>query len=328
MLRYIIKRLIITIPTLVFVAFAIFTLLHFTPGDPARLILGSTASDEDVIEYREYLGLNRPYIVQLGDYLYKIFIKFDFGNSWINNSSITEEVKARMPRTLAIGIYSILVGAICGIPLGIWAAVHQDKFIDKLVLIGSSITHCIPNYVVAMVLILVFALKLGVLPAYGFGSPVHYILPCACIFLGGFANMARSMRSQMLEVIRSDYVVAAKAQGFSAKKVQYKFALRNALIPIITQIGSQFAMALGGTMILETIFSIPGMGKYVQTAVGQQDIPVVLACSTFLAAAFCIIMLLVDITYALIDPRVMSLYKEEQILRPRKKKRKAVSGNE
>lgn len=319
MIRYVIKRLLITIPILVFVAFCIFTLLYFTPGDPARLILGSEATDADVAEYHAALGLDRPYIVQLGEYLNKLFLKHDLGKSWIYSTNISDEIVARMPRTLAISIYSVLVGALCGIPMGVMAAVHQDKLADKIVLALSSIAHCIPNFVVALVLILIFAVKLNWLPAYGFGSFKHYILPCLCIFLGGFASMARSMRSQMLEVIRSDFVMAAKAQGFSAKSVYYRHALPNALIPIITQIGSQFAMALGGTIILETVFSIPGMGLYLQGAISKQDIPVVLACTTFLAACFCIIMLVVDVVYALIDPRIKAQYEAQQKYHKRRK---------
>lgn len=309
--RYIIKRLLITIPTIILVAIMIFTLLYFTPGDPAEMILGTTATTEELASYRTYLGIDRPYIVQLGDYLYKLFVKMDLGESWIYRTNISDEIAQRLPRTFAISMYSILAGAVCGIPLGVWAAVHQNGKADKFVLILSSVMHCVPNYVVAMVLIVVFALKLRWFPAFGIGGIEYYILPCTCILLGSFAGLARSMRSSMLEIIRSDFVMAARAQGFSRNTVNYRHALPNALIPIVTQIGQQFAHALSGTMILETIFSIPGMGLYIQGAINIRDIPVVTSSTVFLAIWFCLVMLLVDIVYAIIDPRIKAQYEAQ-----------------
>lgn len=310
--RYIIKRLLITIPTIVLVAIIIFTLLYFTPGDPAEQILGSTATTEELEAYRSYLGIDRPFFVQLGDYLYKLFIKHDLGTSWMSRMSITAEINNRLPRTFAISLYSILAGAICGIPLGVVAAVHQNGKADKFVLVISSVMQCIPGYVIAMVLIVVFALKLKWFPPYGITEGLKsYVLPCVCILIGSFAALARSMRSQMLEVIRSDYVVAAKAQGFSRNKVHYVHALPNALIPIVTQIGQQFAGALSGTMILETIFSIPGMGLYVQGAITARDVPIVTGSVVFLAIWFCLVMLAVDFLYALVDPRIKAQYEEQ-----------------
>ena len=309
--RYIIKRLLITIPIVLCVAVIIFTLLYFTPGDPAQMILGTSATTEELESYREYLGLNRPFHIQLGEYLYNLFVKFDLGKSWVSKMDIMSEIRTRLPRTFAISMYSILAGAACGIPLGVMAAVHQDGKADKFVLVMSSVMHCIPGYVIAMVLVVIFALKLKWLPAYGIGGFKYYILPCLCILLGSFSGMARSMRSSMLEIIRSDFVMAARAQGFSKNVVNYRHALPNALIPIITQIGAQFAGALGGTMILETIFSIPGMGLYITGAINSRDIPIVTSSVIFLAIWFCLVMLLVDIVYALIDPRIKAQYEAQ-----------------
>lgn len=322
MLKYIIKRLLITIPIIVCVAILIFTILYFTPGDPAEMILGSTATTEEIESFREYLGVDRPYIVQLGEYLYKLFIKFDLGTSWIYRTNIIYEIQNRLPRTFAISMYSILMGAVCGIPLGVLAAVKQNSIADKIVLFISSVMHCVPHYVVAMVLVIVFSLHLRWLPSYGIGSFQHYILPCACILLTSFAGLARNMRSSMLEVIRSDFVVAARAQGIPRWKVTYLHALPNAMIPVITQIGSQFANALSGTLILETIFSIPGMGLYIQGAITKRDIPIVTGSVVFLAIWFCLIMLLVDILYAVIDPRIRAQYEEQSQGRSRGRRRR------
>ncbi len=311
MRRYVIRRLLVVIPELFFIAIAVFTLLYITPGDPASYILGDTATEAELQAYREFLGIDRPYIVQLGDYLYSLFIKWDLGTSWVLKTSISYEIANRLPYSLAVGMFSIVVGVITGVPMGIAAAVNQDKAIDKFVLLFTSIMHCIPNYVWAFVFIIVFSLNLGWLPAYGIGGPKYFVLPCLCLTIGSFGGMARSMRSQMLEVIRSDFVMAAKAQGFSRNTVYYKVALSNALIPMITQLGNSVAGVLGGTMILETIFSIPGMGTYITNGVQKLDIPVVESSVIFMAIWYCLVMVVVDILYAMADPRIKSQYEEQ-----------------
>lgn len=308
MIRYIIKRLLITIPIIIVVAILIFCIMKLTPGDPAKMILGDSATEEELQSYREYLGINRPFIVQLGEYMERVFLHFDFGTSWLSRKSITDEFAVRLPRSFAISVYSIVIGAIFGIPLGVIAAVKQDTFVDKFILFLSSFMHVIPNYVWALILIIIFSVQLKVLPSYGADSWECYVLPCASIFIMGFTGMARMTRSSMLEVIRSDYVMAARAQGFSKRSVNYRHALPNAMIPVITNLGTQFSHALGGTMILETIFSIPGTGTYIQTAISNRDVPIVTGTVIILAIWFCICMLLVDILYALLDPRIKAQY--------------------
>lgn len=192
---------------------------------------------------------------------------------------------------------------------------------DKLVLFISSIMHCIPGYVIGLLLLIVFAVNLRWVSIVPTGTFKDYILPCICILIGSFSGLSRSMRTSMLEVIRSDYVMAARAQGFSRRSVHYVHALPNAMIPIITQLGAQFASALGGTIILETIFSIPGMGLYIQSAISSSDIPVITSVVVFLAVWFCLVMLLVDVVYALLDPRIKAQYEAQG---DRRRKRKAV----
>lgn len=309
--KYVIKRLLITIPTILLVTILVFSLLYITPGDPAEMILGSAATDEELESYREFLGLNRPFLVQLGDYLYRLFIKFDLGDSWIYSSRIKDEIIQRLPITFAISMYSILIAVVTGIPMGVYAAVKQNGPFDKFVLFTTSVLHCVPDYVFAMVFIMVFALQLNWLPAYGIKSLKSFVLPCLCILITNFGSMARSMRTSMLEVIRSDYVMSARAQGYNKNVVYFFHALPNAMIPIITQLGGRFAGAMGGTLILETIFSIPGMGLYIQGAINKRDIPIVLGSVVFLAIWFCIIMLLVDVLYAALDPRIKAQYAEQ-----------------
>jgi len=309
MVRYVIRRLLLVIPTVLIVVVFVFTLLYLTPGDPAKQILGDTATEAELAGYREYLGINRPYLVQLGDYLYKFFIKFDLGESWIYKTNISDELANRLPYTIGICIYSVAIGGIIGIPLGVWAAVNQDRGPDKFVLVLSSIMQCVPSFCIAMVLIVVFSLKLNWLPAYGVKAGIRsFILPCIAVAAGSFAGMARQMRSSMLEVLRSDYVTAARAQGYSKWSVYFKHALPNAMIPIVTMMGTQLAAGLGGTMILETIFSIPGVGLYVSGSITKRDFPAVMGCVLFLSVTFCLAMVLIDILYAALDPRIKAQY--------------------
>lgn len=310
MIRYTIRRIIILIPTILIVAALIYTVMSFTPGDPASQILGETATTEQLDEMREYLGINDPFLVRLGRFMKQVFIDFDLGESWIYQTNITYEIGNRMPRTFVICVYSVLVSALIGIPLGVSAAVHQNGIADKIILVFSSIMMCLPGFCVALVLIIIFSLKLGWLPPLGIGGIEYYILPCITIMLTSFPNIARQMRSSMLEVIRSDYITNAVAQGFSEKAVYYRHALPNAMMPIITIMGTNFAMGLSGTMILETIFSIPGIGQYVQIGIANRDYPVVTGCVVFLAILFCLIMLCVDLVYASVDPRVKAQYVE------------------
>ena len=276
------------------------------------MALGSAATVEELEAFREFAGLNDPYLVRLGDFLYNLFLRFDLGMSWITRTEVSYEIANRLPITASIAVYTVIISAVLGIPLGVLAAVHQDGIADKIVLVLSSVLRCIPNFWVALMLVVVFALNLRWLPAYGITEGIKsYILPCITIMLGSFAWTARQMRSSMLEVIRSDYVTAARAQGFSRGSVHYLHALPNALIPIITTLGTQFGMNLGGTIIIETIFSIPGMGSYIQGGIASRDLPIVTGSVVVLAIMFCLVMLLVDILYAFVDPRIRAQYESQ-----------------
>jgi peptide/nickel transport system permease protein len=320
--RYIVKRLLMTVPVIFCVAVLIFTLMYFTPGDPSVNIAGAGSTAEDRAGIREHYGLDDPYIVRLSDFLYGVFIKFDLGESWIIKTNISEEIGNRLPRTAAVCIYSVLISAMIGIPLGVLAAVHQNRLADKIVLVVSSIMRCVPNFWIGLMLILLFSVKLEWLPSYGIQEGLKsYILPCLTITLVSFPIISRQMRSSMLEVIRSDYVTAARAQGFSKNSVHYRHALPNALIPIITIMGTQFGVGLGGTIILEAIFSIPGMGLYIQGGISQRDLPVVTGSVVFLAITFCLIMLAMDICYAVADPRIRAQYELQAAAKGRKRRR-------
>jgi len=308
MAKYIGKRLLLMIPVVIGVAIVIFTIMYFVPGDPATIILGTNATEVELAAKRSELGLDQPYLVRLAKYMSDIFLHADFGKSYINNTDITTELLGRLPRTMLLGIISIALSLIIGVPLGISAAVHQGTWLDSLCMLIALVGVSMPTFWVALLLVILFALKLGILPAMGIGGIQYYILPCVANCFGGLAMQARQARSSMLEVIRSDYITTARAKGVSEHNVIYGHALPNALIPIITVAGTNLAHMFGGSLIIEQVFSIPGVGMYMITAVNSRDYPVVEACVIFLAIAFSIMMLLVDLAYAYIDPRIKAQY--------------------
>lgn len=304
MLRYILKRLLWMIPTLLGVAILIFTMMYTVPGDPAVLILGSNATEEDYNEIRENLGLNDPYLVQLGRYLYQVFLKGDFGVSYRLNQPVLTELAKRIPRTAAISATCMLISFSISIPLGISAAVHQGSWQDRFLMVVALVGVSLPDFWFGMMFVLLFSVRLKLLPAVGTGGIEYYILPCLAGSIGSIAGLARQTRSSMLEVIRSDYIVTARAKGISRRKVIWGHALPNALIPIITLLGSRFGMIIAGTVIIETLFSIPGVGLYMISAVNNRDYPVVRGCVIILAAFAAVAQLLTDLAYAVVDPRI------------------------
>lgn len=308
MSRYILKRLLLMIPVVVMVAVLIFTIMYFTPGDPAIIILGPNASLEQLEAKRVELGIDQPYLVQLLNYLKAVFLRFDFGSSFINNRSVSSQILERFPRTLSIATFSVLLSIVAGVPLGIVAAVNQYSWKDNASMFAALIAASMPGFWIAQMMSLLFALKLGWLPATGIDSWKCYILPVVANAIGGIATMARQTRSSMLEVIREDYITTARSKGQAENKVIYWHALRNALIPIVTCAGGAFGFQLGGALVVETVFSIPGLGKYMMDAVSMRDYPAIRGTVIFLAIAFGIVMLIVDILYAYIDPRIKSQY--------------------
>ena len=308
MVRYFLKRLLWMIPIILAVAVIVFTLMCFCPGDPAQIILGSTALESDLEAKREELGLNDPYLVRLADYLTDTFIRFDFGTSWITSVPILDSIKERLPRTITLTLVTAVIAFGLGIPLGITAATHQNKWQDSLSMIAALIGVSIPNFWLALLLVLLFSVKLGWLPVSGVGGIEYYILPAIAGCTGAIAAMARQARSSMLDVIRSDYITTARSKGVPERQVVMKHALKNAMIPIITVMGNQIGRMLGGVMILETIFSIPGMGTFIITGVNNRDYPVVETGSIVLAIVFSLVMLIVDMAYAAVDPRIKAQY--------------------
>jgi peptide/nickel transport system permease protein len=295
------------------VAILIFTVMYFTPGDPAIIILGQAADQASLQAERVRLGLDQPYIVQLGRFLNELFLHLDLGTSYIRNTSVMEELLQRIPRTLEIAILSMILTIVIGIPLGILSAVKQKTIYDRGSMIFALTLISVPNFWIALVMVLLFSLKLGWLPAFGIGGIQYYIMPCIANALSGIAIQMRQSRSAMLEVIRADYIVTARAKGLPEREILLKYALPNALIPIITMVGGSLANCLGGAVIIETVFAIPGTGMYIASAITQRDYPVVRGSVVFLAIVFTLVMLLVDIAYAYVDPRIKAQFENQSV---------------
>lgn len=308
MRQYVIKRILWMIPVLLGVSFLVFSLMYFTPGDPASIILGAEATPAELEACREELGLNQPFLERYLNYAYQAFVKFDLGNSYINGRPVMTELLQRFPYTFCVAGISVLIAMAIGIPLGVLAAVHQNTWKDHLSMVAALFSMSMPNFWFALMLVLLFSLQLGWLPATGIGHWTCYILPCFSIGIHSAAGLARQTRSSMLEVIRQDYIVTAKAKGQKQSKIILGHALRNALIPIITQVGTMLGRQMGGAIIAESVFSIPGIGSYLSTAIKSRDYPVVQGGVLFVAVIFSFSMLLVDILYAYADPRMKSRY--------------------
>ncbi len=306
--RYIAKRLLYMIPVIFGVALLVFTIMYFVPGDPAAVILGGSATQTELDALRENMGLNQPFLVQLATYLKKLFLHFDFGNSYITSLSISRELLSRFPRTFVIALSCMVLSILIGIPLGVNAAVHQNGFGDRISMFVALFGVSMPGFWIGLLLVLLFSLRLGWLPPSGIGGFKFYILPCIANSMGGIATLARQTRSSMLEVIRSDYIVTARSKGLNERNVIYRHALPNALIPVITVVGQSFGRMLGGTLVIETVFSIPGIGAYMITGVNNRDYAAVEGSIIFVAVMFSIVMLLVDLVYALVDPRIKAQY--------------------
>lgn len=306
--KYILKRLLLMIPVILGVVILVFTILYVTPGDPAQVILGDQASDAQLAQLRHEMGLDQSYFVRLGKYMYQVFFHFDFGESYITGVSITQEILSRFPITLIIAVATIVISLGIGIPLGVYASIHQNGVGDYgtmgLALVGTSM----PGFWLALMAILVFSYKLGWLPAYGIDSWKGWILPILANAFAEVAVQARQTRSSMLDVLGSDYIIMAKSKGLKKWQVIYKHALPNALIPIITIAGTSFGTSLGGAIIIEAVFSIPGIGTYLMTGVNNRDYYVVQGGVTILAIAFCIIMLLSDLVIAAFDSRIRAQF--------------------
>ena len=297
------------IPVLIGVTFIIFTLMYVTPGDPAKIILGAAAPQEEVDKLREELGLNDPFIIQYLRYLKNAVFHFDIGKSFITRRPVIQEIMGRFPTTLQLSMLGIIIAVLIGIPVGIISATRQYSIFDNISMVLALVGVSIPAFWLAILLILIFAVGFGWFPASGWGSFKQMILPALTIGTGTIALIARMTRSSMLEVIRADYITTAKAKGQNRRKVVFNHALPNALIPIITIIGLEFGNLLGGAVLTESIFSISGIGRLMVESIKTRDLPMVEGSVLFVAIIYSVINLFVDVLYAYVDPRIRSQFR-------------------
>lgn len=305
--RYILERILQLIPVLLGVIFIVFITMHITPGDPALMMLGEQAPEHQLEQLRERLGLNQPIIVQYGRYVGNV-VRGDFGRSLRLNTPVTSEILSRLPNTVKLSVGGVLVAMLIGIPVGIISAYKQYSFIDHAAMVGALLGVSLPNFWQGMMAILIFSVWLGVLPSSGFNTPSRMILPILTIGTSSAALITRMTRSSMLEVLRQDYIRMARAKGLSEWTVLTKHALKNALIPIVTVIGLQFGFLLGGAVLTERIFSIPGVGQMIVDAIRWHDFTLTQGGVLFVAIMFSIVNLTVDILYGFLDPRIKSQY--------------------
>ena len=283
MLKYIIKRLLLLIPIILGVSAIIFTLKTLTPGDPARQILGNDATEEQIQAKRDELGLNDPAVVQYVRYIAGI-CHGDFGESYRTGEPVISEIVPRLATSAKITLGAVAIGAIIGVLLGIISALKKYTWIDSLVLVISMFFQSVPEFVVALVLIMIFAVNLHILPATGIDTIKGYILPMVTIGLASVASYTRITRSSMLEVLSEDYIRTARAKGQTEGNITFHHALRNAMIPVAQSIGTNLGNSIGGGMVLETVFGVPGVGKYIVDSITQRNYPSVLGGALIIAA--------------------------------------------
>lgn len=315
--KYILKRLLWMIPVVLGVLLIVFFISYITPGDPVKIILGSNYTEEAYIAKTHELGLDKPFIVQYINYVVNLVTKGSMGTSYTYGHSVAAQIWSRMGITLEIGLLGVLLTVIIGVPIGILSATKQYSVLDYSVTTLSTLFAAMPNFWLALLCILLFSLKLGWLPATGFGTWKQLVLPVVTNALTSVAVVARMARSSMLEVIRQDYIRTARSKGLKEGTIIRKHALNNSLIPVLTVVGMQMSMVMGGSVIIETIFSIPGLGAYMMAGINARDYPVINGCVVILSLSICIMNLLVDIAYAYVDPRIRSQYTKT------KKKKKA-----
>lgn len=308
MWKYVLKRLLAIIPTLIGATFIVFAIMSVAPGDAADSVMPD-ATEEEKAEYRESLGLNDLMLVQYGRFLIDL-CQGDLGISYKSNDTVLNELAQRVPNTVQLALVASLITIVIALPLGIFAAIKQNSVFDSssmaLCLLGVSM----PSFWVGIMLILLFSVRLGWLPVSGSGGVEHIIMPAITQSMAGLAAIARVTRSSMLEVVRQDYIRTARAKGLPEGVVIRSHAMKNAMLPTVTVIGLQIGSLLCGGVISETVFSWPGIGRYLVSSISWRDTPAVLGCVVFFVLAVSMINMLVDILYGFIDPRVKAIYKK------------------
>ena len=306
--RYVIQRLLMLIPVIIGVSFLVYFIMDLAEGDPVYMIVGENASPEIIEATREEYGFNDPLLVRYGRYMYDL-LHGDLGTSYISKKDVFDSFMECLPVTIKISVFAVIIAVVVSIPLGINAAIHQNSWADTGSMLVALVFVSMPQFWLGLLLMLLFALKLGWLPSGGIEDGfISYILPSFTVGIGLAALMTRTTRSSMLETIRADYITTAKAKGVSNRKTIFHHAFKNALIPIVTVAGMQLAQILGGSVLTETVFAMPGVGRLIVQAINQRDIPTVTGALILTTIIVSIVNLCTDIVYAFIDPRIKARY--------------------
>jgi peptide/nickel transport system permease protein len=310
-LHYLGRRFVSTIPMLVLVGLITFLLIHITPGDPAAVVAGENASPQAIEEARHRLGLDQPFPVQFWNWLLRV-LAGDLGTSFTSGRPVTELIFDRLPITLSLTAGATLIGLLIAIPMGVFAATQRGSWLDRFTIFGTSLGIAAPEFFIGLLLVLVVALQMGLLPATGYvpfsEDPVEWLrrltLPSITLGLGVAAELARQVRGAMIDVLSRDYIQTARAKGLSGLSIIIKHGLKNAAIPVVTVLGLQIRRLLGGTVIVEQIFAMNGVGSLAVRAVFLRDLPVLLGVALTTAIVVLVVNLIVDMSYGYFDPKV------------------------
>ena len=303
MLGYTIKRILQVIPVLLIISFICFMMIRLVPGDPVANMLGVNASKEAIAAQRAELGLDKPLLTQYGDFLVKA-LQGDLDKSITTRRPVIDEIAQRYPATLKLALGATVFAAVVGITFGVLSAVKQNKLTDNVIMVFSLLSVSTPSFFLALVMMLLFSIHLGWLPSMGLRTPLHYVLPIITLGMQSVGLIARTTRSSMLEVLRQDYIRTSRSRGISQAVIVMRHAFKNALIPVVTVVGLRFGGLLAGSMLVEAVFSVPGIGRFMVDGVLKRDYPVVQGTVLVLATTFVLVNLAVDLIYALIDPRI------------------------
>ncbi len=303
MLLFVARRLLHLVPVMLGISFLVFLLVHLVPGDPVRVMMQDVGSPEQVEQVRRQLGLDRPLYIQYVAFVARL-ARGDLGRSIHTRRPVAQEIAFRIPYTIRMAVAAMLVAIVMGIALGAVAAMHHQSFLDYGTMVIALAGVSLPSFWFGLVLILIFSLYLRWLPPTGADSFLHLILPSITLGSGAAAIIARLTRSSMLDVLRQDYIRTARAKGVDDRRMVYRHALKNAMIPVVSIVGLQFAGLLGGAVIVETVFGWPGIGRLAVDAIFTRDIPVIQAVVLVAAVIFVFVNLLVDVLYGVLDPRI------------------------
>lgn len=308
MIRYVVKRFLMLIPLVLCITFVVYGLMSLAPGDPATIMLPSNAPQEQKDALNHALGYDRPFLIKYADFVYNLVFKGDFGISYRTQQPIINEFKTRLPISITLAFTSLSLAAVIGVPLGVLSAVKQYSLLDTIPSVMALTLSAVPSFWFGMMLIYFLAYRLGLFPSYGMGGIEHWILPTLTIAVVYAAEILRYTRSSMLETIRADYVRTARAKGVAERTVIWKHAMKNGLLPVVTLLGSSFGAQIGGAIVTENLYNLPGLGTLTLLSINMRDTPTVVATSVIFATLYNIILILVDLMYAFIDPRIKAKY--------------------